>query len=175
VPSRVTVRDLRRDEYELWRRLRIAALAESPDAFGQTLADIQDRTEVDWRREVDPVDPSGSGSLLIGELDGTPVATAYVSRRSSEPDLAGLGAMWVMPEARGRGVGAALIDAALSWAAGDGCVSIELSVTVGNERARRVYQRAGFQVTGERRALRESSNIEIELMRRLVNADSDRR
>jgi ribosomal protein S18 acetylase RimI-like enzyme len=174
VPSKVTVRDLRRDEYELWRRLRIAALAESPDAFGQTLADVQDRTEVDWRREIDPVDP-GLGSLLIGELDGTPVATVYVSLRSSEPDLARLGAMWVMPQARGKGVGAALIDAALVWAAGHGCVSIELSVTVGNERARRLYQRAGFQVTGERRALRESSNLEIELMRRLVNPDGDRR
>jgi len=175
VQSTVTVRDLRRDEHELWRRLRMAALAESPDAFRATLADVQDRTEVDWRREVDPVDPSNSGLLLIGELDGTPVATAYVSRRSSEPDLAGLGGMWVMPEARGQGVGAALIDAALSWAAGHGCVSIELSVTVGNERARRLYERAGFQVTGERRALRESSNLEIELMRRLVNPDSDRR
>jgi RimJ/RimL family protein N-acetyltransferase len=40
---------------------------------------------------------------------------------------------------------------------------------MGNERARRVYERAGFQVTGERRALRESSNLKIELMRRLVN------
>jgi ribosomal protein S18 acetylase RimI-like enzyme len=169
VPSKVAVRDLRRDEYELWRRLRTAALADSPDAFGQTLADVQDRTEVDWRREVDPLDATSSWSLLIGELDGTPVAVAYVSRRSSEPDLAGLGAMWVMPESRGEGVGAALIDAALSWAASRGCVSIELSVTVGNERARRIYERAGFQVTGERRALRESSNLEIELMRRLVN------
>jgi ribosomal protein S18 acetylase RimI-like enzyme len=77
--------------------------------------------------------------------------------------------MWVRPDGRGKGVGAALIDAARSWAASRGCESIELSVTVGNEVARRLYEQAGFQVTGERRALREASKLEVELMRRGVD------
>jgi ribosomal protein S18 acetylase RimI-like enzyme len=168
MPPEVTVRELRRDEHDLWRRLRTAALRDAPDAFAATLADVQDRSDLDWRREVEEGDPQ-SGSLLIGELDGVPVATAFVSCRPSEPGLAGLGAMWVMPECRGNGVATALIEAAHFWASDRGCTAMELSVTVGNEAARQLYERAGFQATGERRPLRETSTLEIELMRRDLN------
>jgi hypothetical protein len=68
----------------------------------------------------------------------------------------------------------ALIGAALSSVASRGCVAIELSVTVRNERARRVYRGAGFQATGERCALRDSSYLEIEVMRRDVSHGSNR-
>lgn len=164
----VSIRELRADEHDLWRRLRTAALADAPDAFGPTLGDIQQRTAADWRRDAEYVAAQRSASILIGELDGVAVATAYVSCRS-EPGLAGLGAMWVVPECRGNRVATALIDTALAWAADHGCQTMELSVTVGNDAARRLYEHAGFEATGERRALRNGSTLEIELLRRPVN------
>jgi ribosomal protein S18 acetylase RimI-like enzyme len=68
-------------------------------------------------------------------------------------------AMWVAPDARGAGVGRALLDAVADWASDRGCHRLVLSVTESNEVARRVYEAYGFTDTGERRALREGSDL----------------
>jgi len=52
----------------------------------------------------------------------------------------------VTPEAQGRGLGAALVTAALRAFRGQGLASATLSVTVGNARAHRLYELLGFRV-----------------------------
>jgi ribosomal protein S18 acetylase RimI-like enzyme len=61
--------------------------------------------------------------------------------------------MWVNPAARGRGVGAALIDAVAGWAGSRDCTSVHLWVTETNPHATRLYERFGFTPTGERQPL----------------------
>lgn len=53
----------------------------------------------------------------------------------------------VDPEAGGKGLGAALIGAALNWGRRMGGQSIVLNVRPENDRARRLYRRAGFANT----------------------------
>jgi RimJ/RimL family protein N-acetyltransferase len=49
----------------------------------------------------------------------------------------------------GRGIGARLMDAALSWATDSGIVlRVSLSVFAENEVARRLYERVGFKTEG---------------------------
>jgi ribosomal protein S18 acetylase RimI-like enzyme len=56
--------------------------------------------------------------------------------------------MWVDPACRGRGVAAALV-AAVEDAAGEaGAAALGLWVTIGNDRARDVYARLGYVLTG---------------------------
>ena len=57
--------------------------------------------------------------------------------------------MWVAPQARGRGVAAQLLDAVRKAAEEAGAQAIGLHVFAGNDRARRVYERLGFVLTGE--------------------------
>ena len=57
----------------------------------------------------------------------------------------------VAPEARGRGVGAALLDAALAHAAGRGCLAAYLEVRESNAAARALYASRGFGAVGRRR------------------------
>jgi ribosomal protein S18 acetylase RimI-like enzyme len=52
----------------------------------------------------------------------------------------------VAPEAQGRGLGAALVTVALRAFRAQGLASATLSVTVGNERAHRLYELLGFRV-----------------------------
>jgi ribosomal protein S18 acetylase RimI-like enzyme len=52
----------------------------------------------------------------------------------------------VAPEAQGRGLGAALVNAALGAFREQGLASATLSVTVDNERAHRLYELLGFRV-----------------------------
>ena len=57
----------------------------------------------------------------------------------------------VAPAARGAGVGAALLDAALSHAAGRGCLAAYLEVRESNAPARALYASRGFGAVGRRR------------------------
>jgi RimJ/RimL family protein N-acetyltransferase len=64
--------------------------------------------------------------------------------------------MYVAPEARGRGTGRALLDAAIARArAWPGVEQVQLAVMTANAPARALYVSAGFEVFGlERRALK---------------------
>jgi RimJ/RimL family protein N-acetyltransferase len=56
--------------------------------------------------------------------------------------------MGILRPHRGKGLGPALLDAAITWARASGLAWIELGVFACNPRARRLYERAGFAVIG---------------------------
>lgn len=70
----------------------------------------------------------------------------------NRPDEAGVFAVWVAPQARGRGVGDALLRAVVSHAAAIGIRRLVLDVGDHNEPAMRLYQRLGFEPTGRHSA-----------------------
>ena len=132
------------DDWRVWRSLRLAALAEAPEAFGSRLADWVGADEGRWRERLSipgAMDlvalDSGTGSP-IGMVTGTPSA-----RPGAGAELISL---WVDPAARGRGVATLLIDGVATWAAAAGAPRLELSVMAQNESARRTYERNGFAV-----------------------------
>jgi RimJ/RimL family protein N-acetyltransferase len=63
--------------------------------------------------------------------------------------------MYVVPEVAGKGVGGLLLQALLARARAEGLESLVLTVTEGNEAARRLYERCGFRSFGiEPRAIK---------------------
>ena len=56
----------------------------------------------------------------------------------------------VLPEHQARGLGSALLAALERWAVSQGLKRLELTVRVDNDRARRLYERAGYRVEGNR-------------------------
>ncbi len=140
------LRTLKSDDWPIWRELRLAALAEAPDAFGSTLAQWQgagDREER-WRARLEI-----PGALdVVAVLDGHPVGMA--SGVPTEEDASTeLISMWVSPEARGRGVGDLLIGAVEGWAVERCAKTLRLSVMPDNGKASALYERHGFADTGE--------------------------
>jgi ribosomal protein S18 acetylase RimI-like enzyme len=141
----VDLRRLTADDWAVWRDVRLRALAEAPHAFGSTLAAWSGHgdTEARWRARLDgvpfnvvAVSDNGGG---IGQAGGT----ALDHDRAVE-----LISMWVAPEARGQGVGEALIEAVVRWAIDEGATHVTLSVKADNAAAIRLYERAGFTMTG---------------------------
>jgi ribosomal protein S18 acetylase RimI-like enzyme len=58
--------------------------------------------------------------------------------------------LYIVPEARGRGLGKKLLDFTLTEAAALGIRTLHLEVETENEHAGRLYRRAGFEATSRR-------------------------
>ncbi|WP_439693033.1 GNAT family N-acetyltransferase [Curtobacterium sp. SP.BCo] len=141
----IELRRVTADDWAAWRPVRLAALADSPGAFGSTLADWADAPEHRWRTRL-----STPGALDLVAYDGDDaVGMATGVPDVDDPERAELISMWVDPAARDRGVATALIRTVADWAAGTGAAVLELSVMPDNVVARRAYERRGFTALDE--------------------------
>jgi ribosomal-protein-alanine N-acetyltransferase len=84
---------------------------------------------------------------LIATAAGEPVGLAVVGIAADEAELLSLA---VLPAWRRRGVGRALVAAALARAAASGAARLFLEVGEANAPARRLYAGLGFRAVGRR-------------------------
>lgn len=97
-----------------------------------------------WRRRLSIPGSHNVAAVLHGENVG--IARG---KPESEGDAVELSSMWVAPSARGRGVGAALVGEIERWARSIGARALHLCVAEDNVQAAALYQRLGFEYTGE--------------------------
>lgn len=138
-----------RPAVEAWERvraLRLAALADAPDAFGSTLAEEADQPEAFWRRRL----MRAEATTLVLVHDGHDAGLAVVAPEDDDATVAGIFSVWVAPFARGRGAGDALIAAAIDDARTRGFRRVVLEVGERNLKAQALYARHGFTPSGLR-------------------------
>ncbi|GEP35661.1 hypothetical protein NSZ01_34290 [Nocardioides szechwanensis] len=155
----VDVRIVTADDWELFRDLRLRALADAPAAFGRTLAEAREQTPAQWRELV-----AGPGPRLVVLEDGAPVAMGGVFAPEGD-SRAMVWGMWTAPETRGRGHGARVLRALVAWCREQGRPDVLLHVTEGNDGARALYLAHGFEPTGVWESLRPGSPLRIEELR----------
>jgi ribosomal protein S18 acetylase RimI-like enzyme len=144
------VRHAQAADWEALRRLRLAALADAPDAFASTLAaEVTLPAEV-WRRRAQDGPASATFIAVEGAVD---VGLIRVFAEPGTPGRMHLVSMWVYPRHRRRGVGRALVAQAVRWAAERRARDVILWVADHNTAARRLYERIGFRPTGVRQPL----------------------
>ena len=137
----VEVRRVRAGEWEAVRDTRLRALADAPHAFRTRHEDAVRRPDRWWRDwTAGSADGDAQAAFLAWE-DGLPVGlvAAFV-----ENGRRWLIQMWTDPSVRGRGVGAALVEAVLEHARAAGDAEVYLEVRFDNDGARRLYERCGF-------------------------------
>ena len=163
----VRVDRLDENDWAVFREIRLRSLLDSPDAFGSTFGEESSRAERAWRDWAAGRWRGGIAAVFAGRAgDETPVGTATGAEYEAEPGIGHVYAMWVAPDARGEGVGGALLDAVVVWASARGCDRLVLSVTESNDTARVFYAARGFVDTGERGALRDGSEMRTLLLSR---------
>ena len=152
------VRRIAPGEGETLRAIRLRALADVPLAFGSTHAREAAYPPERWRDWAEASSAGGGQAFFfaVDGISGEPVGLASGVIWEADRETAHLYAMWVAAEARGSGAGAALVDAVVAWAAEHGALRVRTEVTVGNDGAARLYERAGFGDTGERGPLGHS-------------------
>ncbi|HYI44307.1 MAG TPA: GNAT family N-acetyltransferase [Actinomycetota bacterium] len=156
----VEIRGAGADEWSTIRKVRLAALTDTPDAFWATHVEEIDKPEAWWRHFIN------AGAWFLAWDGDRAVGIVAVLR---DPELGEatrrLISMWVHPEARGAGIGVELVDAAVAWARVDGAREVQLEVTAGNDAAARLYERCGFSPTGVTTPLpRDPALIESEYL-----------
>ena len=145
-PMPFRIRTLAPDDVPAYRELMLHAYAAAPDAFTSTPEERAQESPQWWLRRV--CDPAGLG-IGFGAFDNADgLAGAVALEYSAKPKTrhkAHLVGMFVRGSARGAGIGAALVDAALAHARDvAGAQVVTLTVTRGNAAAIDLYRRFGF-------------------------------
>lgn len=162
------IRRLDGHEWPLYRALRLRSLEEAPEAFSQTLASAQALMQEVWQARMIAAAQADLDLPLVAELDGAAVGMLWAKVDRDDLAAVDLFQVWVAQEARGRGVAAQLIRAALAWAARKEAREVRLSVTCGETPARRLYEREGFEAVGEPEPRQGSATLMEQNMRRLL-------
>jgi GNAT superfamily N-acetyltransferase len=88
-----------------------------------------------------------SGQFLVAREDDALIgfaALSYLWTLERGGRAAWLDELYVIPQRRGQGIGARLLNAALQAAQAAGVLSVDLEIETGHDRAATLYQRAGF-------------------------------
>jgi len=164
------IRTLTRHEGPTYREVRLRSLADSPDAFGSTLAEEQDRTPEAWAARLSAAADSGRDHPLIAMQAGKAVGLTWAKFDAAEPAVVNIYQVWVAPESRGIGVAAQLLREAIKWAKLKHATTVRLGVTCGDTAAARLYLREGFQNVGAPKLRRPDSPLLEQSMTLIVGA-----
>ncbi|WP_077330045.1 GNAT family N-acetyltransferase [Virgibacillus siamensis] len=137
------IRLLEPEDASTYRKLRLEALLNSPEAFLTSYEEAESQTEEDYRVKLqsDGVYNFGAfeGDTLIGMVALVPETKEKINHRSN------VFAMYVTPASRGKGIGKKLMQSAIEYAKSLGGVEqISISVVTQNTKAKSMYYALGF-------------------------------
>jgi GNAT superfamily N-acetyltransferase len=143
----VTLRDARRDEVPLI----VAMLAD--DALGASREVVSNPLPARYYEAFDALAREPNNRLIVAERGGEVVGTLQMtfivglSRQGAKRAL--LEAVRVASRHRGKGIGEAIVRAAIDIARKEGCAMVQLSSDKSRKDAHRFYERLGFVASHE--------------------------
>lgn len=125
------------------RAIRLDALRDAPDAFGTRFEDELGRPDKSWSQAIADL------PTFVAVEHGADIGLVRAGLDSRRAGTAWLISMWVAPDHRRRGVGAALVETVVGWAAANGIHRLLLDVADSNVAAIGLYATMGFEPNGE--------------------------
>jgi ribosomal protein S18 acetylase RimI-like enzyme len=154
----ITIRRTLQTDWARLKTIRLAALCDSPTAFGVSHEQALLQTDAEWRARAAGGSPA---YWLAFEQDDPLGMIGGVVSAAGRYNLIG---MWVTGSARGSGVAAQLVDVVKAHATGMGHAQVYLDVSPENTRAARFYQKHGFSFIDEWEALGSHPHIQVQTM-----------
>jgi ribosomal protein S18 acetylase RimI-like enzyme len=150
------LRQIRASDWELAKCVRLAALADAPDAFSSTVERELQLPEASWRARAES---NGEGLTTVGYFafgpsKDVPCGVVVGVLDAGEARVA-LNALWVAGNVRRRGIGRRLVAAVCAWAEQRAARSVVLEVTTSSHGALALYRALGFTPFGEVHAVGE--------------------
>jgi GNAT superfamily N-acetyltransferase len=160
VSADIRIRRFAPGEWQAYRALRLRSLRDAPDAFGSSFAAEEAWAHELWMARLTAASVSGRDCPLVAEstgADGAMLGLLWAKCDADDAGIVNLFQMWVAPEARGRGIAAALVDEAVAWARSIHARVVRLGVVCSNDAAIQLYLRKGFRNTGTPAPIRPGS------------------
>jgi GNAT superfamily N-acetyltransferase len=164
----IMVRRIQIGEGELYKRIRLAALRESPSAFSSTYESALNRTSESWSEQADSTASGSDRSTFIAFFNDLPVGIAALYRKTESVELGELLQVWICPEYRSKGIAVQVMDSVFQWAAENGFRTVLANIARGNERAVQFYRKYGFKL-----ADRVSPDAPDVILQKEINADQN--
>jgi ribosomal protein S18 acetylase RimI-like enzyme len=159
--AEIVIRPFGADDATTWRTIRLEALANAPEAFGQTLEHAEKQSIDDYRLTVSsPFPPFAAfdGATAVGTIGFYVLGGPKMSHRGV------IWGMYVSPTHRGLGIGRKLICSVIDHAR-ERVEQIHLQVVTTNTAAYNLYRSMGFVTYSvEPRALRHAGRDYDEAM-----------
>lgn len=153
--------DIRSTEVKDWmllKQVRLAALLDTPTAFGVSYQTAAQYSDEQWK---DRASSTGT-EFWLALKDDKPVG--MIGAAVSGANRCNLIGMWVDPTARGSGVAAQLVEAVKSRAIEKGHDRVFLDVSPDNARASNFYLNQGFSFIDEWEPLESHPHIMVQTM-----------
>ncbi len=126
------------EEWQIYKQIRLDALTLEPDAFCSTLAREQGFPDEEWTRRC--------MSAYCAFEDGKPGGVLSAVEEGEDCHIYGV---YVRNLARGKGIGEAMMEAALDDMQKKDVKRLMLSVKPGQRAAISLYKKIGFQIVKE--------------------------
>jgi len=154
------IRRLAPGDEELFRVIRLRALADAPWAFDSTLVVEREYEPGFWAQRLRESTGAVFAAVQAGE------ALAMAGGHLPDPARAIIWGVWTAPEVRGKGLSRRLVHEVMAWAGDQQVATIELSVsnTPPAEPAARLYEALGFTDTGRSEPLNSNLDLEARLL-----------
>jgi len=133
-------------EWQSYKALRLRALKEETKAFVSRYEDQVKHTDEQWQNRL-----ATGKHMLFAKLGGQLVGmmVGYVPDPDKDKTVADIVSVYVVPEARGKGISKKLLETLLKELKEDGVTKANLTVNKDQLPAVHLYQSFGFFITGE--------------------------
>ncbi|MBV9452560.1 MAG: GNAT family N-acetyltransferase [Rubrobacter sp.] len=143
------IRPIRGDEGLKLRDLRLRALADAPDEFGETLAQAQAQPDDFWNERAMRNAAGIDAITFVAVEDGRWYGMLTGFFAPDHPQTAHVVGLWVDPAARSQGLARTLMDTVTKWARSRGAAQLQHWVRETNTAVIAFHERGGYVRTGK--------------------------
>jgi ribosomal protein S18 acetylase RimI-like enzyme len=141
----ILIKKLTREDWQIFKKLRLQMLTEEPQAFTTTLAQVSSYTRDEWKKRV----AGEHVAVLVLFVDGKPIGMNGLVYKEQEKGTVTIWGMFVKKEYRGRGFGTKLMHAVEKEIRKDHSVkTIKICVMACQIPAWELYKKQGFGEIG---------------------------
>lgn len=147
-------------DWMILKEIRLAALLDTPIAFGVSYSTAITNSDEQWKQRASP---ETQPKFWLAFKDDK--AIGMIGSGMDQIGRYNLIAMWVESESRELGIAERLVNAVKSDAISRGFKEVFLDVSPDNLNASRFYKKHGFVFIGEEKPLASHPNIQVQMMK----------